>query len=116
MEQFACSRTVLASHIRYKKEIMLAPDVLVKIDSYLKRKYLSMKGVFLAENHISDNVSTSLASVQQTRTRVRTMIGTVCIQVRKQILRECSHLFAQLDKQTVGKKKEKVFFLFCFPY
>jgi len=45
--------------------------VSVKMDSYLKRKYLSMKDIFIGESHILDNVVMSLVSTQQTQTRVR---------------------------------------------
>jgi hypothetical protein len=70
-EQFAFSKTVLASHIKYKNEIILAPDGVSENGFLLERKYLSMKGVFLGEKHILDNVGMSLASAQQTQTRVR---------------------------------------------
>jgi hypothetical protein len=66
-------KTVLTSHIRYKNEIILAPDVVNENEFLLAKKYLSMKGVFLVENRILDNVGMSLPSAQQTaQTQVRT--------------------------------------------
>jgi len=76
--------------------------VSVKMDSYLNKKYPSMKGIFLGENHVLDNVGMSLASAQQTQTRVRSRTDV-------------------FGRQAVGlrgngwlEKKERIFFLLFF--
>jgi hypothetical protein len=82
-EKFAFSKTVLASHIRYRNEIILAPD---------------------GEKHILDNVGMSLASAQQTQTRVRSrtdVFGRQALGLEKTV--------------GSGKRKRKYFSCSCFP-
>ena len=55
-------KTVLASRIRYKNEIILVSDAVNENEFLLAKKYLSMKGVFLVENHILDKLGMSLPS------------------------------------------------------
>jgi hypothetical protein len=96
-------KTVLVSHIRFKNEISLAPDAVNENEFLLSKQYLSMKGVFLVENHILDNVGMFLPSAQQTaQTQVRT----------------CTVVFGRqaVDYKNgwIEKKRNKIFFLFCF--
>ena len=67
-------KTILASHIRYRNEIILVPDPVNELNEFLlAQKYLSMKGVFLVETRILDTVGMSLPSAQQTaQAQVRT--------------------------------------------
>ena len=55
-------KTVLTSRIRYKNEIILVPDTVNENEFLFSKKYLSMKDVFLVENHILDKVGMSLPS------------------------------------------------------
>jgi len=64
-----------------------------------------MKGIFQGENHILDNVDTSLASAQQMQTRVRRrtdVCGRQAVGLEKTVARE--------------KAKENIFSFSCFPY
>ena len=65
---------------------------------------------FLGENN---NVEMTRASTKQTQT---TSTYEYCLYLRKQILRESSHLCVLLDKKTVGsgKRKRKYFFFSVF--
>ena len=67
------SLTVSDDSIRCKKNSILVSDAVNENEFLLAKQYLSMKGVFLVENHILDNVGMSLPSTQQTaQTQVRT--------------------------------------------
>ena len=59
-------KTILASHLRYKKGIILVADAVSENDFSLETKNHSMKDVFLVENCILDKGSMSLASAQET--------------------------------------------------
>ena len=62
-KQLGFRKTVLTVHIEYLKGIVLKegksflyPKSSIRNELLLEKKYLSMKDVFLGENHIPDNV------------------------------------------------------------
>ncbi len=94
-----------------RMELFLHLIVSVKMDSYSKGNYISMKGVFLGENHILDNVGMSLASAEQI---ANTSTYRYCLYLRNKYYGRAPICLHCLDKKTVGKKWV-IFFSFLFP-
>ena len=90
-----------------RMKLFLHLMVSVKMDSYLKGNYLSMKDVFLGENHILDNVGMSLASAQEV---ANTSTYRYCLYLTNKYYGRAPICLHCLDKKTVGKKKVKIFF------
>jgi hypothetical protein len=86
--------------------------VSVKMDSYSKGNNRSMKGVFLGENHILDNVCMSLDLSQEI---ANTSMYRYCLYLRNKYYGRAPSVCTARIKKRLGKRKWKCFFPFLFP-